>query len=389
MRPNLKYLLLATCLGLAVVVPLLTPEPIDWSMSFSRKDRIPFGSLVVFETLPQMFAEQKITATHMPVYNILGEREFGRTNYIFLNNVFAPDELDTRELLDFVANGNSAFIAANIFSGKLADTLKLATDAHFVLQDSVCLNFVNPHLRAASDYEYQKQTVSHYFSRFDTTRATILGRDSRGQINYIRLHFGRGDFYLHSFPLAFTNYNMLARNNHEYVAKAFSYLSQQDTFWDEYYKLGRSQASTPLRYVLSQAPLRYAYYLGLAGVLLFILFQGKRRQRVIPVITPKVNTSLAFVATVGRLYYQAGDHKNLVRKKLAFFAEYLRTRFYLSSQTWDEEFVQRVIEKSGHAPAEVRALFMRLRTLQNSDHISADDLLQLNAALEKFYAHSG
>ncbi len=390
MRPNLKYLLvLAFCLVLAVLVPLLTPEPIDWSMSFSRKHRTPFGSLVVFEMLPQLFAEGKITAAALPVYNTLGEGELDRTNYIFINNVFDPEELDTHKLLDFVGRGNSAFIAANIFSGKLADTLKLDTDTHFVLQDSVSLNFVNPSLRAVRDYEYKKQTVSRYFTRFDTVHATILGRDRRGQTNFLRLHFGRGAFYLHSFPLAFTNYYMLFHNNHEYVAKAFSYLPAQDTFWDEYYKIGRSQIGTPLRYVLSQTPLRWAYYVGLTGVLLFILFQGKRRQRVIPIITPKANTSLEFLSTVGRLYYQQGDHKNLVRKKRAFLREYLHARFYLNAPTWDEEFVQRVIEKSGHAPAEVRALFMRMRTLQNSEHVSEEDLLQLNAALERFYQQTG
>ncbi len=386
MRQNFKYLIvLVLCILLALLVQMLTPEPIDWSMSFSRADTIPFGSLIVFEVLPQMFPAQKITTTRMPIYNILGERSLARTNYVFVNHTFSPDELDTKKLLDFVASGNAVFIAANIFTGKLADTLKLSTNVHFNFDDSVSINFVNPALRAPRDYDYKRQTVSHFFSRFDTARAVVLGRDSEGEINFIRVPFEQGSFYLNTAPLAFTNYYALFRNNREYIAKALSYLPAQETFWDEYYKAGRASAGTPLRYILSQQPLRWAYYAGLAGIFLFILFQGKRRQRIIPIINPKTNTSLEFLETVGRLYFQTRDHKKLGHKKIFFFMEYLRSRFYLKTQGERGELAQRVAEKSGVALEEAQALFAQMQNLEAKEQISEAELLSLNSALERFY----
>lgn len=182
---------------------------------------------------------------------------------------------------------------------------------------------------------------------------------------------------------------MLYRNNNEYAARALSYLPVRDTIWDEYYKIGKLQIRTPLRYVLSQEPLRWAYYLSVAGVLMFIFFQGKRRQRAIPLRAPKTNTSLEFVETVGRLYFQAGDHRKLASKKTAFFFEYLRTRFYLNTNNLGEEFVLRVAEKSGVAAQEMRALFEQIQNLHNKHWLSEAELLALNRALENFYQKTG
>lgn len=390
MRQNLKYMIaLLLGLGLAFAAQVLTPEPVDWRMSFSRTEKIPFGSLVLFEVLPQLFPSRKLTVAPLPIYNTLTRGDSMRANYVFISEVFAPDEYDTRALLRFVAAGNSAFVAANIFGGLLADTLKLKTDTHFMWQDSLGLNFNHAQLRSPRDYYYARQTVNYCFSSFDTARTTLLGRDDRSGANFLRMRFGQGEFLLHAFPFAFTNYYMLFQDHHEYAARALSCLPVRDTFWDEYYKPGKSQIRTPLRYVLSQEPLRWAYYLSLAGVLLFIFFQGKRRQRVIPWRAPKTNTSLEFVETVGRLYFQTGDHKKMAHKKIAYFLEYLRSRFYLNTTGLDDELARRVAEKSGVAVAEVRALFEQMKNLQAQHRLSQAELLALNRALENFYHKTG
>jgi hypothetical protein len=308
-----------------------------------------------------------------------------RANYIFVNVSFAPDKLDTRELLAFVARGNQVFVAAHSFAGVLADTLRLDTDSHFITQDSVSINFVNPALQAPEDFKYKLKTSGYYFSRFDTLRATVLGKDDRSKTNFVKIAFGRGEFYLSTVPMAFVNYHLLLCNNVEYAFKALSYLPVQTTFWDEYYKAGRKVIKTPLRYVLSQEPLRWAYYLALAGVILFIVFNGRRRQRVIPVILPKTNTTLEFVETVGRVYFQHGDHKNLAEKKIAHFLEYLRVRFYLRTDALDPTLGEKVAEKSGVAIDAVGALFKQIEHVRAQPQIAEAELVKLNEAIERFY----
>jgi hypothetical protein len=53
-------------------------------------------------------------------------------------------------------------------------------------------------------------------------------------------------------------------------------------------------ASTPLRFFLTNDFLRWALRLSVFGLILYILFEMKRRQRVIPVITPLRNSTVRF-----------------------------------------------------------------------------------------------
>lgn len=65
---------------------------------------------------------------------------------------------------------------------------------------------------------------------------------------------------------------------------------------------------SPFRYFLSQPPLRWALYLSMASILLFMIFTARRKQRAIPVIREPENKSLEFVELIGTLYYQKKDH---------------------------------------------------------------------------------
>ena len=65
----------------------------------------------------------------------------------------------------------------------------------------------------------------------------------------------------------------------------------------------------------------------------------RRKQRYIPVVAKPKNDSLDFVKTIGRLYYDKGDHKNLSRKMGAFFLEHVRSRYKLPTGTLNEEFI--------------------------------------------------
>ena len=81
---------------------------------------------------------------------------------------------------------------------------------------------------------------------------------------------------------------------------------------------------SPFRYFLAHEPLRWALYLTMITIILFMIFTAKRRQRVIPVIHEPANKSLEFTELIGTLYFQKKDHADLVRKKFSYLAEELR-----------------------------------------------------------------
>ena len=46
-RKMISFGVIALTVGVFVAVELLTPKPVDWSMSFSRRDRIPYGAYIL------------------------------------------------------------------------------------------------------------------------------------------------------------------------------------------------------------------------------------------------------------------------------------------------------------------------------------------------------
>jgi hypothetical protein len=403
MKKEWKYIaLLSGIFIVLVLVELNKPKPVDWRHTFSKRDKIPYGNYVLGEMIADIFGEGNVSVSNKTIYETVGrnadstnfiytEEQPGRANYIFINDRFSPDKLDTEMLLQFVANGNSVFVAAGRFQGTFADTLKIKTKDYLfsdsllsIKQDSLSLNFVNSALKKKRDYGYKNGTIPYYFSSFDSSSATILGVNSKDKASLVRLDYGKGNIYLSSTPLAFTNYNMLFQNNAEYISGALSYLPKGKIIWDEYYKVGRGEEETPLRFILSRTALAWAYGITIVSLFCYILFEAKRRQRIIPIVAPPQNATLEFVDTIGRLYYQYGDHKNLAHKKITYFLESVRSRFYLKTNLLDEEFVEKLSEKSNVEKEQVKMLISLIRKINEAGSVTEEMLIRLSDMIDGF-----
>jgi hypothetical protein len=331
-----------------------------------------------------------------------GSSDSSLKNYVVLNGSFSPGESDVNALLKFVQEGNCAFIAAEEITGVFADTLNIKMRNGFYEEDfsaqdlnsgpkkdSIYLTLLNTHLKTfGKKYWYRDGTVSGYFSSVDTTNTLVLGKNSDGKANFIRVQYGAGVFLISSTPRAFTNYNMMLANNAEYISASLSYLPVRDTYWDEYYKTYREADANSLRFIESQPPLYWAYYLSLCAAFLYIVFESKRRQRVIPVVEPPRNSTVEFVSTIGRLYFQNGNHKDIAAKKVYYFLEYIRTNFYLNTNEFDKEFIEKVTGRSGIDKTKVSQLFALIQHFQQSNGVSQADLLEMNKRLEEFKKES-
>ncbi len=131
--------------------------------------------------------------------------------------------------------------------------------------------------------------------------------------------------------------------------------------------------------------LESAYYIILISVLLFIFFYGRRKQRIIPIIPPLTNTTIEFVETVGNLYYQQKDYKNIAQKKISYFMDYIRNKYFIKTNLFDEETIQKISDKSSLTPGKIKSIFKEVEKINLSTSISEDDLLNINYQIEKFY----
>jgi len=373
---------------LYIVAEVNKPKPVNWVPTLSKNDKNPYGAYILYQQLPELFKGASISAYREPLYNKLHKTYFENSVYIILSPEVGSSKLDLEEACRFVENGNYIFLSAFDMIDKLLDTLGLKLSESFtVLRDSVSVNFTSPSVRSYRDYT-SPSTINGYFSSLNKPDSTvILGTNNRHQPNFIKVNCGDGAFFIHADPLCFSNYFLMHNNNSEYVAKAFSYIPStvNTVFWDEYYKSGRTGASTPLRFFLSDEWLQWALWLALAGLVVFVLFDMKRKQRIIPVIPPLRNTTLDFVKTISTVYFNQGDNKGIAEKKFRYWLEFVRQRFFISTQQLDEEFIKQLSKKSGMSIADIQKITGYAVLLAEDKRLSDASLMEISNSIDSFY----
>jgi hypothetical protein len=280
-------------------------------------------------------------------------------------------------------------LSTALLTRELADTLHLKRSSVVDLldNDSTYINFLNPALQRQQGYTFTRTMIDDYFIDFDTANAVVLGENNSHRANFLQLNIGEGKIFIHANPVVFTNYFMLHHNNDSYTSKVLSYLPADVSkiYWDEYYKLGPLGASTPLRFFLSNIYLLWALRLSLIGILVFVFFEMKRRQRIIPVIKPLRNTTMAFIRTVASVYFQEKDNKSIGEKKITYFLEFIRNRYYLQTNLLDDQFIDQLTRKSGMNENELQQLVKLIAEVQSAQKVSDSFLMMLNQKIDQFY----
>jgi len=115
-----------------------------------------------------------------------------------------------------------------------------------------------------------------------------------------------------------------------------------------------------------------------------MIFNAKRRQRIVPIKKPLQNTTVDFTKTIGNLYFQEGDHSNLIDKKIIYFLEKVRQEFMLDTTKLDTDFIKKLQQKSGKDYADVeRVVYLINQHRKNHFTSIENDLIDINDAIEK------
>lgn len=410
MSRNLKiYIGFFVLLLIAMIVnDISKPKPLDWSPSFGSNKKIPFGTYVLYNEMNTFFPNVEIDKVHTTPYEHIPPYDFNnwyydwsemqvksenfqetKKTYFFLNDYLAIDEESCYRLLDFVENGNTIFMVANSFPIILEDTLGLASYAGFSVGGKISFRMANKNL-SHFKYKYDKHITNSYFSKFDTLNTTVLGYNitnfdkKEENINFIKVKYGEGHFLLNTQAYAFTNYHLLESNHYKYVGNCLSYLPNDKILWDEKSKAGIELIDSDLGFIMSKPALKYAWFTGLFALLFFAIFKAKRRQRIIPIIKKPQNSSIAFAKTIGDLYFQEGEPKDIVNKKITFFLENIRNIYMLDTQNLNDEFKKRLSQKSGVSYDETNRLINYIVRIYNVKNPSEGNLKILVQMIEKF-----
>ncbi|QLC65620.1 DUF4350 domain-containing protein [Flavobacterium sp. LPB0248] len=387
--------ILVLIFGITLLVDKGEPKPIDWTPTYSVEDKIPFG-LYVFDQEVEGIFKQKVEriSTQTPYeyfdsqYDDRENVESYRIKGTFMNISEADniDEGSMKEILYFVSHGNNAFLSMKVFPKTLLDSLKIELKTDFMPNDSISTWMAN---KKVSTKKYTLNTgLSDYFSKIDTLNTKVLGyqinRKKEKQVNFIEVPYKNGYLYLHTQPVAFTNYNLLKKDHYQYAENVLSYIPKGNIFWYNKPFNDKRISTSPLRYIWSQPALKSAWYLGLIGILIFMIFNAKRKQRIVPIIKPLQNLTVDFTKTIGNLYYQEGDHTNIIDKKIIYFLEKIRTDYLLDTSKLDDDFITKLHYKTGKDEKDIRDVIQLINDHRNSYHGSLEeDLIRINTAIEK------
>ena len=276
------------------------------------------------------------------------------------------------------------------------------TEFHY--ESAVAANFENHQYCLDSGYGfthyYEGDTQSRHWSHFNgdclldsSNKVQVLGTTTGDKINFIRIPYGKGYFYVHTNPMFLTNFELLEEHRLDYVEKLFSGIPEGTILWDDYEEINTFNWGTdiehedsPLSYILSEPALKWSLYLLLMGSFLYIVFRAKRRQRLIPVIEPNVNTSLEFVEMMGQLYFEQKDHGYIARQLWVQFMDFIRSHYYLSAHELKTEWIKKLADKSKVAQNRLKGI-ERAYAQSVQEGCTEEDLTNLYDKLKYFYAN--
>jgi hypothetical protein len=368
--------------------------------TFSKTDKNPFGGFIArkqFENLyPRNYVREKRTAFDETWNEITDTSAL----YVCITPRLYVNEDDATAMLNYVAAGNTLFISASIFDSELLHRINCMqsqySQSSFLGFDSVRTTDVK---NEDANYDYFYLPFKSSFTYTDSVFTKPLGVNDEGKTNFILYFYGRGKLLLHADPRAFSNYFLLKNDNYKYMQQVLSYTSNNpdNIYWDDYYrKLNRRSAASKnknnkdedsfstLRAILAHNELAWAFWLSVVALLLYILFSMKRRQRQIEIVKPNENTTVTFTETIGRLYLQKKDNKNIAEKAITYFNEYVRNTYFVNTNNTNSDFLSTLSRKSGLEKERVDKLYSTIQEVTNAVEVSDMQLLSLNLQIQQF-----
>lgn len=363
------YVLLGFTFFLYIGVEYYSPKPLDWTVTFHAKDKNPYGGYILNERLQDFFDESE--KSNLSLY----ELKDSTAQLLILSEYFELDELDMKVLLNKVAEGQSAIIASHHFSKQLMDTLEISSDIlpfKQISADTLKLRMKNQFV------DYESKFFRSSFGAIDTTWQIHA---SLSDPVLISKPWGKGKLILCTMPLLFTNYGIVS--NEHFAEYTLNLLSTDKIHLTQFYQMGKVQNSSPFRYILTQESLRWALYLSIFLILIFLIVGSQRKQKSIPVIPPLENTTVSFIKTMGALFYRERNFKLAAEKLIISFFSDLQKRHFLGPD-FSETYYAFIASKTATDRSLVIKIFERLQNIQQIKVIDESALKQLYKDLNTF-----
>ncbi|CAA7386617.1 DUF4350 domain-containing protein [Chryseobacterium fistulae] len=355
-------------------------ESTDWRKNFDVNEKSPFG-LFVFNNEVQSLFDHHVKKIENTPYDYYNQHQKGAHNILVIESDI--DKESWKKILKEVTKGSDMMLIMSQIPKEISDSI-----GYYDSQ----LSFEEENVLKLTDRKFQNDFIK--LDKFPSGRGftfikpnvQVLGKtvekNNTDQVNFIKIQFGKGIIYVHSEPLFLTNYYLLKRGNTKYAQDIFSYLQNRETLW--FVENNTQESTFFMRFILSKPALKYAWWIFLGGLILFIFFNAKRKQRVVPILDPLKNTSVDFVKSIGNLYLQEGDFHDMMNKKSQYFLNKVRLDLLIDTQNLNEDFAKKLHLKTGKTMEMINEAVVLIKKAQDPyASVMKEDLARLNSLLDE------
>lgn len=332
--------------------------------------------------------------------------------YFFAGNEYYLSGEETDSLLNYVNNGNTAFIATSNLPDKLSDIL-YQTGGTWVISefetDSLVSKFkhsslsskqfifkhpykTKPNIKFRYKYAETSKNSAMYSDKLKYPYFAALTELEYDKTDFFRVPYGKGYFYIHLNPILFSNNYVSKDTGATYVDAVLAHLKYKNVIWDEasrFYKidglLNDQQKQSVFHYLLSKPSLKAAMIIFGISILAFMIFGTKRKQAVIPVLTQKQNTSIEYTRTIGNYYFLEHDVAKVTKQKMNLFLGFVRFHYRINTTLSNQVIIEAISQKSKMPLNMINEIFNTFELIDKKGALSHKKLATFDSLLSEFY----
>lgn len=380
----------------------------SWREDFRKTSEKPYGLSLFYSTIKKISPETKLIYNQS--YELLDTTETN-TNFISIGNEAYFDSIAAMHLVKYVGKGNRALIASEYSPLEILRLFVTIGDTilgYQVSADSVLnvqfvpgpntytsqMRFVHQVLKDTVHYNWSVYSKSYFSDTLEQYNFKALSYSNERNVNSFYLDIGKGRLIVHSNPLLFTNYYFVTKDGFEHNNNILSQLQKGSVYWNDPYTFTETKGSggnisapsrNPLMFLFSHPYLKWAWYLFLITILLYLIFRSKREQRVIPIIPVNVNTTIEFTKAVGTLYFENKGRNHIANEMYTLFLAEIRSRYNFSTDIPENELIEKLSVRSGVRQNILSGLFNQFNFVRTSPDATNDDLVNLYNQIEKYH----
>ena len=364
-----------------IIINSLLPKKYQWYESYQIGKSQPYDTDVTLELLKAFQKDEKVNVVSRDITETLKETD--ANGYFFIGHYPYYSEKSLYAILDFIKAGNTALIAANEFpEGFLDAVINGYNDSIYYYDDeygSYGSDYTNQNLSNEItvktsikesyhfDYRERDKKIPYKWSFFEFYENEYfegikLAINENEDPILVKFKVGDGECILFSTPILLTNLYVSDSSNIAFTEYMFNLLPEGPLVWDTWsmsYEFNPetnsyNESEGPLKFILSEPPLRAAWYTLLIALFLFLFFRSKRQQQVIPLIEPNINRSLEFIQTVARMHYLRKDYLHIIEQQYRLWYKFILDEYQLRKMEDTEALISKLKQKSGVPEQDIR-----------------------------------